>query len=505
MAWVREWVHELGSETHLDIGCFLAGTQITMDYGGKKNIEYIAEKDKVVSAEGNIRKVVDTFRRKYKGWLYTLSSFYGYSVEATEEHPVLAIKGGSPVLESSMGYVEAKNLRVGDYMAVPKVKGKSHKYSDDELFIFGWYLAEGSVIYSHKPQVCGINLTLSIDENEVATQLINAANRLGYNTGVSVREKKSTIDVRIYSKDFTEMILSLFGRYSHSKYLPENVLTWDADSKTRLLSGLFLGDGHLRTVKNGGEQYTLTTVSPKLAEGVQDVLRSLGVLTYHYTHERTERHNMHLIVITGTDINKLIPGHVKYTSKSRIKETERFSWVPVTQVQKREINEEVYNFEVDVDNSYVADNIGVHNCKDGYTCLTLQAEGVDCTGIDPSEDAIEEARTKAETAKLDCTFIVGYGEDIPDTIRVDTLSIMEVLEHVVNPNKLLEVASRTAMYVMITTPDVNGRHGMKDAERNQEHVRLYSKKELEKLCSKYGTIKESVIKDDQLQIIIKPK
>ena len=143
--------------------------------------------------------------------------------------------------------------------------------------------------------------------------------------------------------------------------------------------------------------------------------------------------------------------------------------------------------------------------KDGYTCLTLQAEGVNCTGIDPSEDAIEEARTKAETAKLDCTFIVGYGEDIPDTIRVDTLSIMEVLEHVVNPNKLLEVASRTAMYVMITTPDVNGRHGMKDAERNQEHVRLYSKKELERLCGKYGTIKESIIQDDQLHIIFKPK
>ncbi len=179
--------------------------------------------------------------------------------------------------------------------------------------------------------------------------------------------------------------------------------------------------------------------------------------------------------------------------------------MPIEDINEEIIENTVYNFEVEGDNSYIAEDIGVHNCKDGYTCLTLQAEGVDCTGIDPSEDAIEEARTKAETAKLDCTFIVGYGEDIPDTIRVDTLSIMEVLEHVVNPNKLLEVASRTAMYVMITTPDVNGRHGMKDAERNQEHVRLYSKKELEKLCSKYGTIKESVIKDDQLQIIIKPK
>lgn len=144
-------------------------------------------------------------------------------------------------------------------------------------------------------------------------------------------------------------------------------------------------------------------------------------------------------------------------------------------------------------------------CKDGYTCLTLQAEGIDCTGIDPSEDAIEEARHKALEAKLDCTFLVGFGEEIPDGIIADTVSCMEVIEHVVDIDKLLKVLSRIGRYVMITTPDAKGRHGMSDSERNEEHVRLFTKKELEDECGKYGEVIKCELIDDQVCILYKPK
>lgn len=101
-------------------------------------------------------------------------------------------------------------------------------------------------------------------------------------------------------------------------------------------------------------------------------------------------------------------------------------------------------------------------CKDGYTDITLAAEGIECIGIDPSVDAIEEAKLKAYEAELDNTkFIVGFGEDIPQGISVDTVDICEVIEHVVKPDKLLEVASRVGKYVMITTPDAHGKHGLR--------------------------------------------
>jgi len=144
-------------------------------------------------------------------------------------------------------------------------------------------------------------------------------------------------------------------------------------------------------------------------------------------------------------------------------------------------------------------------CKDGYECITLSAEGIECVGIDPSEDAIDEAKLKAREAGLEVTFIVGTGEQLPEGIIADTVSCMEVLEHVVSPTKLMDKLTKAGRYVLISTPDIDGRHGIRDADRNQEHVRLYSKEELDDFMSNYGTIIESVRRDDQLCIIVKTK
>lgn len=145
-------------------------------------------------------------------------------------------------------------------------------------------------------------------------------------------------------------------------------------------------------------------------------------------------------------------------------------------------------------------------CKDGYECLTLQAMGVDCMGIDPSEDSILEARHKADLLGYDGRkmFRRAFAEDLPAGMRAETVSCMEVIEHVVDEKKLLEVLSRLGDYVMISTPDANGRHGMEDSKRNEEHVRMFTQEELEKLVSNYGEIKESVIRDDQICILFQP-
>lgn len=144
-------------------------------------------------------------------------------------------------------------------------------------------------------------------------------------------------------------------------------------------------------------------------------------------------------------------------------------------------------------------------CKDGSLCIQLQSEGVNTIGIDPSEDAIDFARLKALQAGLKCSFFVGYGEDLPEGIQADTVSCTEVIEHVIDPEALLERLAKTATYVMISTPDKNGKFGEVDLERNPEHIRLYTKESLEELCNKYGTIRESKIEDGNLLILFESK
>ena len=82
---------------------------------------------------------------------------------------------------------------------------------------------------------------------------------------------------------------------------------------------------------------------------------------------------------------------------------------------------------------------------------------------------------------------------------------MEVIEHVVDPDLLLQKIVELGAYLMLTTPDAEGRHGLIDSERNEEHLRMYTLKELEKLINKYYKIKESVLIDDQICILGIPK
>ena len=144
-------------------------------------------------------------------------------------------------------------------------------------------------------------------------------------------------------------------------------------------------------------------------------------------------------------------------------------------------------------------------CKDGYLGLVLAQLGIGYIGVDPSADAIAEAQTKAARwmVKVPSMSVPNYKvsmlENLVDS-AADSVSMMEVLEHVVDEKAALKKLCSLAPQVLITTPDIDGRHGLEDSKTNLEHVRLYSQKELEDLCTQYGNIETSLKRDDALYI-----
>lgn len=501
--WMRRWVHELNSKTHLAVGCFLAGTKISLHDMSRKNIEDIKIGDYVISAERNKRKVKKIFSRNWEGNIYKINSLCGYSLSATPEHPILMINKDDKLIAENLQYKNINKAQIGDYIAVPVIYGKQRPKDYNKIYLYGWYLAEGHIIY-YKKIPKGIGYTLNINEKEEANNLINCAEKLGFETNIRERPNKNTIDISIRSTCFAREIKKLFGSLAENKFIHRHIFTWHDKDKINLLRQLFRGDGYMRRGSNGGIQYTLTTISKRLAYEIKELLNTLYIPSYLYRYERHREgcFDMYLVVIMGNKSNIIEPNSVHYVSKSRIKEIEGYMLYPIQSIFKEFYNGKVYNFEVENDNSYIAEGVGVHNCKDGYECLTLTAEGIECVGIDPSEDAIDEAKLKAREAGLDIVFLVGFGEQIPEGIRVDTISCLEVLEHVIDPDKLMTKLSSIGYFIMASTPDANGRHGIRDSERNKEHIRLYTKKEFEDFMGNYGKIMESVIRDDQICIII---
>lgn len=84
--------------------CFPAGTRIRMANGTYKSIEKILLHDEVLTAEGNIGKVITLFSKKEKEKLINIKLWGHNSLSMTKEHPIL----------TKRGYIKAEELKAND-------------------------------------------------------------------------------------------------------------------------------------------------------------------------------------------------------------------------------------------------------------------------------------------------------------------------------------------------------------------------------------------------------
>lgn len=95
--------------------CFVAGTPV-LTMNGHVPIESIIEGDMVVSAQGNLQKVVAISRREYGGRLLNiLTSRNQIGTISTDNHKFFVLNTETKKPE----YIEAKNIKMGDLLLAP--------------------------------------------------------------------------------------------------------------------------------------------------------------------------------------------------------------------------------------------------------------------------------------------------------------------------------------------------------------------------------------------------
>lgn len=147
------------------------------------------------------------------------------------------------------------------------------------------------------------------------------------------------------SKQLGEFLLN-FGKGASNKQLPGWVLSSPTWVKQEILAGYLAGDGNY-TLKG----WQATTTSKSLAISLRLVATSLGWSTALYFSRRPAT-----CVIEGRVVNQ------KNTWQIRAEHKRNYTGL-VRSVKSTEKSEEVFNFEVEEDNSYVADGLIVHNCQ----------------------------------------------------------------------------------------------------------------------------------------------
>lgn len=139
--------------------------------------------------------------------------------------------------------------------------------STDLASLAGLYLAEG-----HLPEQAGL-VKIAVEPDIRAAQILELLQRLGtspYRVGG---------EVCFTSHELRAWLLTNFGCTSGGKFISPEVLTWQSDARSCLLSGYFAGDGCLWADAGGAIQVQAVSTSRRLRDGLVTLAASLQIFS----------------------------------------------------------------------------------------------------------------------------------------------------------------------------------------------------------------------------------
>jgi hypothetical protein len=399
--------------------CCFPNTYVTTREGAKL-IGEVSLGDRVLSHYGTFQEVVELLPRKFTG--QRVDVFVGRHKEpnlsVTSGHPLLAVRREKMALSryAETEWVKADDLRVGDWLAYPRVLSTERdvtvdfmdylrdepvscrddviKYQDELIggdrrnalatprywhidteaaFFLGLFLAEGCVT------------TPSTAHNKNERDLVDASKHAFTALGAKPLEvdpnrfpsqkSKRALNVVAQSKALQVVFTGMFGGTGRTKRVPAFILDLPRAQRLAFLAGYYAGDGSLYA----GRTLECSTCSPHIAYGLQMVLSSVGapvMVTPYDTELNGEVFRQHRLRVSGTWREFLVNEMLLYLperlrarvkpqtqSSSAVHADERNFYFRVSRTTtKAVVDTDVYNFEVENAHSYVTNGLTSHNC-----------------------------------------------------------------------------------------------------------------------------------------------
>jgi len=436
---------ESGRSFAVSQSCFIRGTRVWLSDGSRVPIEDVQVGDTVYSHLNNNRRVTHLLRREYEGDAIDvkISGLPG-TTTATASHRFWVrprkVRGGKcPACDvvcsqlashvwqkkdkahdvvkqnlekASEGWVEAKDVRKGDWVRTPFDTSVTSDGDPNYAVILGYYLAEGCTFtYGKKSRRVikrpgsrggvthrGVDFTFAANEMEFAQRVVDCAARLGF-THVRVStapSRPSVLTVRISSPELADRLESDAGRYSYGKALASSIMRWAPATQALILGAFFDGDGCWIKRCSG---LSAATVSERLAYQLLAMLWRTGVPARMCTIKpRSLKKRVYYSVDVSSRYVHLVPcskvptdfrykncaestvGHLKHQTPGLMRARRKspgeafiengFIYRKVSSVVSKQFSGTVFNLTVDEDHSYVVNGMAVANCTVPYDRCT---------------------------------------------------------------------------------------------------------------------------------------
>lgn len=378
VARLDRWVSPILNEQCVD-RCVASGQLVRTPYG-LVPIENVDIGDEVLTIDGTWHKVKNTHGRQCRGLITTIR--YGYFSEplrTTNDHRVYISRSGK------RSWVEAWDIRPGDYLIMPRPKGSKDVDSldtdsytfdtspefyndrfqtwqkkrggtfpriipitDDFLYFCGWYLAEGFSNFGTKSrQGRFISLSLGAHEKPYINKLAKIGHDLFGSKPSIWPERNGAIETRLYSTPLSSMFSKMLGRTCRDKHIPEWIMSLPTKRVKILLDAYFAGDGYAR--KN---QQEWVTASSRLSSQIDLLLARAGKVSSINLRIHPKTQSVHFVGI-----------YSKKPSENKSYVDKNFIYHRVTSTSTGPEKETmVYDLSVEGNHNFVVGKALVHNC-----------------------------------------------------------------------------------------------------------------------------------------------
>jgi intein/homing endonuclease len=381
--------------------CFPAGTLITMADRSRIPIEEITAGEQVETLEGP-RSVARPMHNEYSGEGVKLR-LRGIpdALIGTVDHPVLTYsrdqihcKHGYSYLGHGTGcycsdykqhhgnitpatWRPLSEVLPGDYLVLPDPPQGEEKITPEFARLVGWVASEG-----YLGERGAIKFTFS--ENNVAdiAEVSACLRENGIHVSTCPRPSSGLVELSGCCKEVQEKLFQYIRGVKSEKTILGKLLSWDRDSRLHFLGAYIDGDGCITKNKDHYGQLLIRSSSPQMLRVLADVIRSLGVpTTIHWdtpAGTMLSPTNHKVYSSNGSGVVSVEPRHVapiSCYSRKKLTVTERSNrgmrnlryentnLVRVLDREDIELNETVYNLEVEGAHHYFANDVVVHNCN----------------------------------------------------------------------------------------------------------------------------------------------
>jgi len=397
-------------DTQYVLGC-LPPDETVLTNKGIKNIINVLPSDKLYDEYGNETEIKNIqIYKDFEGDVYDIETYGSVrKTKFTGEHPILI--SHQPKEMKRMGcknnqyrdfnfqYTKAEYANVDDWVCFPNIYNniissdvldeKWNKYKNitgmdfrltnnplkdkDFWWFIGVWLGNGWI--QNKNDSYSIHTCHDANkEYHFVKKIKNILEKYNKDVNIIKKEDESTIYTQLNSEQIHHFLQDTFGQYSHEKYISEWVKFIPIEYKLELIRG-YIDSDECILYKNNQCYVSMVSVSLFLIEDIQDILYSLGYISYVGISKRchtkkTYRLKLHNydsvnllnnLVYKDFDISKIKNIRNKNKRYCYFSDDKKQIYIKIKNITKSQYKGDVYNFETN-SHTFLCRNLITHNC-----------------------------------------------------------------------------------------------------------------------------------------------